>query len=851
MGANVLQPPSKIRKKFGSQTFLMNLRAQTGNRDNFHRNKTGVNDMTLKSALLGVSFLSTTALMGSMTAANAQQSSPQAATASSERSAASEIVVTARKRDETLVAIPVSVVAFAQKDLDRLGVNSLEALSSFAPGLDFNNNDRVTPLIRFRGLEAVVNTPASRTGAVFWDGAYMSDGISILPLFDLGRVEVIKGPQNAFFGRNTFSGAVNFIPVEPGDKWAGRALVSYSPSDQASHNITGAVGGPITENIGIRIAGMTERVGADWAYGNGDPYGQIDTDAIMGTLVLKPTDQLKIKVNGFYVDSQDTITQQSQAATTPAGQCQGTYSGNLRNVVTGANVGSFSTDLSKSTRAFFCRDFPDWDKQPASFSAQGKFTPDFRSVGAVTPTIASTLPVELQDRGSLDAPDGLGGKYSVWRVNLSADYTLANDATISALVSRGDSNNYNIGDAFFGLPNNNGSALFGFIRWTRDSFAEARYTSADTGKLRYMIGFSYYAQDIEASNLAARKVINFESGENYGFFGSLDYDFTDQFTLSLEGRWNKDTQTIVFNGVTAILPTETPLAKDQVQSFSKFMPRVILRYQPSDDLNIYASWSLSNIQGVATNANAYAAATPGAGLDAASVGFFTPVQTLKAYEIGIKHQANSWLYYSIAAYKFDWDNQVFADLSPGFVPLNLPGDSKILGIDFEAVITPTSWLRVTAGANYNDITLQNFGAAGSLANAVLAPGLITGGVQIDSAGQRPRWNPELTGNLSADFDLGKILSYDPGAFFRVDALYIGSFFVDNFEFNNVPSYWKFNARAGVNITKEIGIEIYGNNLTNNLSWITAGGDTGAGVNRKSFGVLPRKREVGMRLTANF
>lgn len=796
--------------------------------------------------LLGASLLSSLVLTGGMSAAQAQL-----ATAEAERSGASEIVVTARKREETLVEIPVAVTAFSQKDLDRLGVNSLEALSAFSPGLDFNNSSRVTPLIRFRGLEAVVNTPASRTGAVFWDGSYISDGVSILPLFDLGRVEVIKGPQNAFFGRNTFSGAVNFIPVEPGDKLSVRALASFSPSDGDSHNVTVAVGGPITEQIGIRIAGMTERVGADWAYGNGDPYGQIDTDALMGTLVIKPTESLKIKANGFYVNSSDTITQQSQGPTTPAGQCQGTYSGTLRNVVTGANVGTFSTNLANSTRAFFCRDFPDWDKKAPSFSRAGKFGPDFPTFGAVTQALATTLPVELQNRGGLNAPDGLGGKYSMFRANVSADLTLGNDATISALVSRGTVNNYHIFDALFGLPNANGAALAGFIRWTKDSFAEVRYTSSDSGKLRYMIGFSYYAQDLEESNLAARKVVNFETGENWGFFGSIDYDFTDKLTLSLEGRWNKDTQTIQFNGVTQILPTETPLALNRVQSFDKFMPRVILSYQPTQDLNLYASWSKSNIQGVATNANAYGAAVPSSGLSAAVVGFFTPVQTLTAYELGIKHQANSWLYYSIAAYQFDWKNQVFADLSPGFVPVNLPGDSKIRGVDIEANVSPLDWLRVTATANYNDIKLRNFGAAGSLANAVLAPGLITGGIQIDAAGNRPRWNPEWTGSLSADIDLGKLLSYEKGAFLRVDGLYTGSFFVDNFEFNNVPGYWRFNARAGVNVTENIGLEVYGNNLTNNLSWSTQGGDTGFGADRKAFGVLPRKREVGFRLTANF
>lgn len=307
----------------------------------------------------------------------AQDSDTEQTTTAEQPASSSRIIVTARKRDETLLEVPVSVTAFSQENMDRLGVNNLQDLSAYAPGFDLNNSSRVTPLIRLRGLEAVVNTPASRTGAVFWDGAYVSDGVSILPLFDLERVEIIKGPQNAFFGRNTFSGAVNFVPQEPGDTWSGRALASYSPSDGDSHNATFAAGGPITETLGIRVAAMTEQVGADWEYGNGDPYGQIDTDAIMGTLVFEPSASLKVKANAFYVKSQDTISQASQQPTVAAGDCVGTYSGNLRNVVTGENLGSFTTDLSQSARGGFCGQFPDFDEQAPNFPASGRFGPDF------------------------------------------------------------------------------------------------------------------------------------------------------------------------------------------------------------------------------------------------------------------------------------------------------------------------------------------------------------------------------------------------------------------------------------------------------------------------------------------
>jgi iron complex outermembrane receptor protein len=805
--------------------------------------------------------ISMMAVATSMTSgAHAQDASVETATQAEDNVTSGQIIVTARKRDETLLEVPVSISAFSQENLDKAGASNLEDISALAPGFEFNNSSRVTPLIRFRGLEAVVNTPASRTGAVFWDGAYISDGVSILPLFDLDRVEVIKGPQNAFFGRNTFSGAVNFVPAEPSDIWEGRVSGSFSPSDESSNNVTAVIGGPITDTLGIRVAAMTERVGGDYEYGNGDPWGRIDTDAIMGTVVFEPSSSLKVKANAFYVDSKDTISQASQQPTVAAGNCTGTFSGQLRDVVTGQLLNTFTTDLSQSPRAHFCGEFPDFDEQLPDLPAAGRFGPDFATV-FFSPSIesATTVPVELSGRSGLKAPGGLGGQYSVFRGNLGLTYTLDNDATISAVVARGEANNYNIFDGFSGDPFLRdvvgfNSFLIGFVRWTRDSFAEVRYASDTSGPLRYMIGLSYYAQDLEQSDLGtlfARKTINVEEGENYGVFGSIDYDITDQLTLSLEGRWNKDTQTIVFNGPTEIMATETPTVENQEQSFSKFMPRVILSYQPTPDLNVYASWSSSNIQGIATNADNYGAAVPGSGISSATVGLFTPVQKLTAYEIGLKHEVNNSLFYSIAGYYFDWKNQVFADLSPNFTPLNQAGDSRILGIDAEATWKATDWLQISANANYNDIELNNFGGAGSIANAILAPGLITGGVQIDAGGQRPRWNPELSGGISTELDLGEIFNHDPGAFLRVDSNYTGSFFVDNFEFNEVKGYWRFNARLGVNMTDNFAVEVYGNNLTNDLSWNTEGGDTASGANRRAQGILPRKREVGFRLIANF
>ena len=359
---------------------------------------------------------------------------------------------------------------------------------------------------------------------------------------------------------------------------------------------------------------------------------------------------------------------------------------------------------------------------------------------------------------------------------------------------------------------------------------------------------------MNSSNIAARKVLDNQKGENYGVFGSVDYDILQNLTASLEGRWSKDTQTILFIGRSGLLPTDPVPTTNIPQTYSKFMPRVILSYKPNERLNLYANFSRSFIQGIATNADAYGLAVPSSGISNATVGYFTPVQSLTAYEVGVKQRPAEWLNYSIAGYYLDWKNQALADLSPAFVAVNLPGNSRVYGVEIEAEINPTPWLKVTPGATYNNVKFTKFGSAGSIANAILAPGLIVSGVQIDSKGLQPRWIPKWSGSFQAEVQVGDLVGYEPGAFVRVDGTYTGKFFVDNFDFNWIPGYWKFNAHAGMNINKAFAVEIYGTNLTNNLSAGTGGtSDTSitGSINRKGFGTLPRKREVGIKLTANF
>ncbi len=154
-----------------------------------------------------------------------------AAPASAQDFAVEEIVVTSRKREENLFEIPISATNFSAEQLKSADIGNVQELSDYTPGFVFEfaagSGGRVNnPEPRFRGVRNQQTTPVKQISALFWDGSFLGYGASIIPFYDLERVEVLKGPQTAYYGRNTFTGAVNFIPAEPGDEFEGQAELS-------------------------------------------------------------------------------------------------------------------------------------------------------------------------------------------------------------------------------------------------------------------------------------------------------------------------------------------------------------------------------------------------------------------------------------------------------------------------------------------------------------------------------------------------------------------------------------------------------------------------------------------------
>lgn len=772
--------------------------------------------------------------------------------AASQANTSGVIIVTARGREESLIEVPISVSVLSQDQLNAAGVSDIQSMSDYTPGFKFQNSDgqaggRSSSTLQFRGVQQQVGGAASRTGAVFFDGSYISQGVGVVPMIDLERVEVIKGPQNAQFARNTFSGAVNYVPKMPGDtlEASGMLEVGFGTGDgeQLSYRGVAAIGGPVTDKIGLRVATTYERKGADYEYVNGDPQGEENNFAIFGTAVFDVTETFQIKATGFFADAEDTSNAQSVNATVAPGDCNLVYSGAALNGLTGVET-PFTTDLSQSLVTTFCGSIPNASIVEASATGQ---------------TSGVTAPSSITPYTSL-LPDGLGSEYRVWRANLSFDLEMEGGQTFQALVSRGESELVSVQDFFFGEtgdPTAPSTFIFAssFGNWTQDTFLEARIGSNPDDRLRAEIGASYYKQKFRNGNAFGS---DFQDNEAIGIFGTIDFDITDALTLSAEGRWVDDTQTLL-TGTLGILDEN---------SYSDFMPRAILSYSPNSDLNIYASWSQSSLNSVATNAVNFSAQVPASLPDPSVVGNFTGIQQLTAYEIGVKQQVGDWLSYSIAAFYMDWENQPFSSSivagTGSAVAINLDGDSKYKGIDFEFTLTPTAGLQVFGSVGWVDAELKRLGSAGSVSTVVLCPvsTLTTSGPVCDAfsdvrtlsgAGNQPANVSEWSGAIGASYSF-PISSGE--AYIRGDALYTGERFIDNFEYNAISDSWRVNLRAGGDVTENLRVEAFVENLFNDDTLQAAGntglsfGPTGGG-GRKAFGILPEKREIGFRLMAEF
>ena len=251
----------------------------------------------------------------SVIAMNGAAMAQTAAAPASGVSSLGEIVVTAQRREETANKIGMAIEAFKGAELAQLHVTNTKDLSTVAPSFTVAQGYEGVPIYTLRGIGFnTINLSATSTVGTYTDEvAYAYPFMNTGPIFDLQRVEVLKGPQGTLYGRNTTAGLLDFITNKPA-KTFGAGLTAEA-GNYSTHNFEGYITGPLGDKAQARLAFRSEDSDEGWQHSDtrpGDTLGQQHRYGIRAALAAQPVDKLKVDLSfSMWRNGSDTIAAQA------------------------------------------------------------------------------------------------------------------------------------------------------------------------------------------------------------------------------------------------------------------------------------------------------------------------------------------------------------------------------------------------------------------------------------------------------------------------------------------------------------------------------------------------------------
>ena len=220
------------------------------------------------------------------------------------------IVVTAQRREESINDVPMSIQAFGEDTLDALRVDSVDDLQTVVPSFSVSQSYQGVPTYTLRGIGFnTINLSATSTVGTYVDEvAYPFPFMNSGPVFDVERIEVLKGPQGTLFGRNTTAGLINMVTNKPSDEF--EAQVSADVGNYDTWNLEGMLNLPLSDKAQARFAIRSENSDEGWqeSITRGEDRGTKDKLGFRAALALQPTENLDIDVsyNGWRNTSDTT-----------------------------------------------------------------------------------------------------------------------------------------------------------------------------------------------------------------------------------------------------------------------------------------------------------------------------------------------------------------------------------------------------------------------------------------------------------------------------------------------------------------------------------------------------------------
>lgn len=511
-----------------------------------------------------------------------------------------EVVVTARKREESLQDVPLPVTALSAADIANRQVTSLDDVAKFTPGLVFSKNfGRATERPVIRGLASVLaGTNASvETGAAYFiDGVYYQGAIQSLDMNDVERVEVIRGPQSALYGRNTYSGAINFVTKRIGDATTGGASASF---DGEERNISARVAGRLTDWLAGSVNGRYyDFDGQHVNQLTGRNVGDENSNSFGANLEITPTETTELRLR--YQSTRD------RDGTRPLFF----QSGGDNNCAPGTrSLGSYNSTSTDNPNQWFCGEV----RPGAIYLNDAPVTRPILGVVGIPATLRGQAPGALIYDTRQGVPfsgvhrdaefASAGFRWDI--VGSGYNLVLNGGLRDESLKTGSDSDHSSVNiiganvNGIQPIATGGSSTIDTFQDWS----SELRIESPQEDRLRWMVGVYHYEWEnktyrIDFASLNGQdRPYQLSDIYNTGYFGSIGFDFTDRLSASLEIRRAEerkgqiDWSQVVNNqaGPTAAATYNSALrGNDEWKSTT---PRATVDFKLNEDITLYAIYA--------------------------------------------------------------------------------------------------------------------------------------------------------------------------------------------------------------------------------------------------------------------
>jgi iron complex outermembrane receptor protein len=629
-----------------------------------------------------------------------------------------EVTVTATKRAERLQDVPVSVTALTTGVLERGNVRELADLVKLSPGLTITYDTQPGNFnISMRGIGTFSNGIAveSDVAVVIDDVPIGFQAAAFQDLIDVGRVEVLRGPQSTLFGKSAIAGVLNIVTSAPAHEWTGKANALITDDQEKRGSFT--VSGPLADTVRVRLT-----VADSDYHGNvtnittGRKVNGSSGLTATGKIEWTPTDSLTLSLAPRFNRNQSTCCASPISSLTPGLFYQGEAQFPASTVLAAIPIGPDNHYIRMDTRPTGGDSKTTGATGRADYQFQDTSILRGHSFSSITSTNHWRM-FDYQDIDGTDVPFLLG-------------FPVANPSGI-----------------------NSGAAIRGYFH-AKSVTQEFRLTSPGDTRLRYVTGLWYAKNDLDrfldrGPVLQQAKYLAVTSNANYSAYANATYDLTEKFDLIAGLRFNRQKIDYTFDNFNTN-PNQHFSGANQENAVTG---KGGIQYKWTPDIMTFATYS-TGYKGQAYDLVSTFTARTAAEMP-------VPHETAKNYEVGLKSSLfERRMYFDLTLFHTDFYG--FQTSVTSFLPdgtfltfLNSVGHLRTQGVEVDATAKVTANLQLNGSFAYTDATVASFPNGPCYAGQTLAQGCYldaTNSRVQDLRGKRLNNVPKYKLNIGGEYD---------------------------------------------------------------------------------------------------